>query len=181
MRLKHPKTLITGRPGTGKTTFVRRVLEHLQPVNAVGFFTTEIRSRGKRLGFELRSLKGERRILAHVDIESAARVGKYGVDTDGFEEFLAGLDLSGTGVELVVIDEIGKMELLSRRFQNRIVDLLNSDTPLLATIALQGGGLIQGIKERENVFVVEITPHNRDRLLYEILEDTPTSSPCPGR
>jgi nucleoside-triphosphatase THEP1 len=61
------------------------------------------------------------------------------------------------------------------------VDLLNSDTPLLATIALHGGGLIRAIKRREDVSTIEITPHNRDRLLHAILEDTPTSSPRPGR
>jgi nucleoside-triphosphatase len=169
MLLKHSKTLITGRPGAGKTTFVQNVLARMQPVKAAGFFTAEIRSAGNRVGFELRGLNGERCILSHVKIPGAPRVGKYGVDTVGFEEFLAGLELLGSDVELVVIDEIGKMELLSRRFQTLITNLLDSAKPLLVTIALKGGGLIQTVKQRPDVFTVEITPHNRDRLLREIL------------
>jgi nucleoside-triphosphatase len=172
MRLKHPKTLITGRPGVGKTTFVREVLDRLQPISAAGFFTAEIRPGGRRLGFELRSLTGEHRILSHVNISNAPRVGKYGVDIKGFEEFLLDLDLLGAAVELVVIDEIGKMELLSRRFQTLIIDLLDSDKPLLATIALTGGGLIRKIKQRPDIFVVEITPGNRDRRVGEIVRTT---------
>ena len=66
-----------------------------------GFWTSEIRSRGSRLGFELQGLKGGRRTLAHVEINSRHRVGRYGVDKDGFEEFLATLDLLNPEVELI--------------------------------------------------------------------------------
>ncbi|MBW1754436.1 MAG: hypothetical protein JRJ46_15480 [Deltaproteobacteria bacterium] len=77
MRLRHAKTLITGKPGVGKTTLVQKIIERMQSVNMAGFCTAEIRGMGSRLGFELQGLNGERRILAHVEIDSKHRVGKF--------------------------------------------------------------------------------------------------------
>lgn len=88
MRLRHAKTLITGKPGVGKTTLVYKIIKRMGSVNMAGFCTSEIRCTGSRLGFELQGLSGGRRTLAHMDIDSRHRVGRYGVDTNGFETFL---------------------------------------------------------------------------------------------
>jgi nucleoside-triphosphatase len=170
MRLKHAKTLITGKPGVGKTTVVQKVIDRMGPVRIAGFFTTEIRPRRSRLGFQLQGLNGRRRTLAHVDLESPYRVGKYGVDTAGFEAFLETLDLLNPEVGLIVIDEIGKMELFSSRFRTLVSDALNSETPLLASVPLKGGVFIREIKQRSDVHLVEVTPGNRDHLPETILE-----------
>ena len=169
MQLQYEKTLITGKPGVGKTTLVRNIIAQMQSVPMAGFYTTEIRSKGYRTGFELRGLNGDRRILAHVRLESRHRVGKYGVDTPGFENFLENLDLLHPHVELIVIDEIGKMELFSNRFKTLVLDVLNTNKSLLATIALQGKGFIQEIKQRPDVCLIEVTHNNRDRLLAAII------------
>ena len=110
MRLRYDKTLITGKPGVGKTTLVQKIIERMRSVNMAGFHTAEIRPKGSRLGFELQGLNGKRRTLAHVDIHSGQRVGKYGVDTVGFEEFLETLDLLNSDAELIVIDETGNRQ-----------------------------------------------------------------------
>ena len=170
MRLRHAKTLITGKPGVGKTTLVKKIVGRMRSINMAGFFTAEIRSRGSRLGFELRGLNGKRRILAHVDISSQHRVGKYGVDTVAFEEFLETLDLLNPDVDLIVIDEIGKMELFSDRFRNLLCDTLNSDKQVLASIPLKRGGFIDKIKQRLDLHLLEVTHDNRDSLLGAILE-----------
>ena len=122
----------------GKTTLVTKIVERMRSIHMAGFYTAEIRSKGFRVGFELCGLNGRRRTLAHVDIRSQDRVGKYRVDTGGFEEFLETLGLLNPEVELVVIDEIGKMELISRGFRSMVRDVLDSDKQLLATIALKG-------------------------------------------
>ena len=122
----------------GKTTLVQKIIKRMESVNMAGFCTSEIRCTESRLGFELQGLNGGRRILAHVEIDSQHRVGKYGVDKDGFEKFLATLDLLNPDVELIVIDEIGKMELFSNRFRNLVCDALSADKQLLATIPLTG-------------------------------------------
>ena len=170
MRLRHAKTLITGKPGVGKTTLVQKIIERMRSVNMAGFCTVEIRGMGSRLGFELQGLNGERRTLAHVEIDSQHRVGRYGVDTNGFEEFLAALDLLNPDVELIVIDEIGKMELFSDRFKSFVRMALNSDKQVLASISLKGNKFIREIKQRLDIHLLEVTHDNRDRLPEAIME-----------
>jgi nucleoside-triphosphatase len=171
MRLRHTKTLITGKPGVGKTTLVQKIIERMRSVNMAGFLTAEIRDRKSRLGFELQGLNGERRILAHVEIDSRHRVGRYGVDTRGFEEFLSALDLLNPDVELIVIDEIGKMELFSGRFQNLVRAAMNSDKQVLASISLKENEFIRGIKQRLDTHLLEVTHNNRNRLQETIVEE----------
>lgn len=171
MHLRHAKTLLTGTPGVGKTTLIRKIVEQIQPVPMAGFYTAEIRSRGYRSGFELRGFNGERSILAHVDLKRRHRVGKYGVDTPGFEAFLEQLDLFNPTVQLIVIDEIGKMELFSKRFRTLVLEALCTQKPMLATIALKGERFIQEIKQRPDVHLFSITHDNRDHLLSQIIGD----------
>ena len=162
--------LITGVPGVGKTTFIIRLSEALEDLQPCGFVTREIREAGTRIGFEIIGYDGSRRLLSHVDIRSRYRVGKYGVDIEGFEEYLALLDLERTGVRPVIIDEIGKMECYSPFFRDLIVRLLESDRLFVATIARRGTPFIESVKGREDVVKFEITRQNRDLLLPEVLE-----------
>ena len=169
MRLRHTKTLITGKPGVGKTMLIRKIVEQIEPVPMAGFYTSEVKSRGHRSGFELRGHNGERRLLAHVDFESRHRVGKYGVDTPGFEAFLSKLDLLNPKVQLIIIDEIGKMELFSKRFRTLVIEALGANKSMLATIALKGEGFIQAVKQRSDVHLLTVTRSNRDHIFSEII------------
>ena len=170
MQLRHAKTLITGKPGVGKTTLVQKIIEQMPSIHMTGFFTAEIRDRGTRKGFELQGLNGERKILAHVDIDSRHRVGKYGVDTKGFEAFLATLDLLSPDAELIVMDEIAKMELFSQRFKSLVRNAFNSDKQVLASIAMKGDAFIREIKQRSDVQLLEVTHENRNRLAEAIVK-----------
>src|ERR671930_595519 len=87
IRMASPKILLEGRPGIGKTTVARRLVEVLRMMGASvsGFTTEEIRDRGRRLGFRVESLSGPSAVLAHVDLSGPPRVGKYGVDLAAFE------------------------------------------------------------------------------------------------
>jgi len=169
MVLQYAKTLLTGKPGVGKTTLIRDLISRLQTVPMAGFYTSEIRSGGSRSGFELRGLNGDRRILAHIELESRHRAGKYGVDTAGFNLFLGNLDLLNPGVKLVVIDEIGKMELFSKPFRSLLRQILDSEICLLASIALHGERLIRDIKQRPDIHLIEVTRNNREDLPASIL------------
>src|SRR5512139_3493488 len=161
--------LITGRPGVGKTTLIMRIAEALKEFHPVGFFTREIRARGAREGFELISLDGRKAILSHQDVVGPYRVGKYGVDLDGFKEFLATIPFFGSGTPLILLDEIGKMECLFKPFQSLVVEILGSEKTLIATVAVGGTGFMEGIKARKDVSLFEVTLQNRDTLHLEIL------------
>lgn len=169
MPLGHSNTLITGLPGVGKTTLVRRLCDELQQHRPAGFYTEEIRESGVRRGFALVGLDGSRDILAHVDIAGKHRVGKYGVDVGRLDTFLERLALQDPRNELVVLDEIGKMECCSSLFVDLVRSLLDSERTVLATIALKGGGLMAEVKQRPDVRLFTVTRHNRDTLGPRIL------------
>jgi nucleoside-triphosphatase len=162
---------ITGLPGSGKTTLIRKLAGELREYGPAGFFTGEIREQGARTGFTLTSLDGrESGMLAHRNIRGPLRVGTYGVDLQGFEQFLGKLVLPGPSPRLVIIDEIGKMECLSERFRGLVVSLLGAPAPVIATIALKAGGFIDEVKRRPDVLLYEITERNREALLRDIAE-----------
>jgi nucleoside-triphosphatase len=170
MRLRHTQTLITGKSGVGKTTLVQKIIKQMGSVNMAGSYTSEIRGTGSCLGFKLLGLNGGYHTLAHMQINSRHRVGRYGVDKDGFEKFLVTLDLLNPEVELIVIDEIGKIELFSNCFRNLVCDALNADKQVIATIALKGNDFIREIKQRLDIHLLEVTHANRACLLKAIVE-----------
>ena len=142
-----------------------REFRHLEPV---GFYTQEIREGGVRKGFSLNGLDGSSGILAHVDITSDFRVGRYGVDVTGFENFISRIPFSNPGSPLVLIDEIGKMECFSEKFKSLISEILNSETFFIATVAMRGGGVIAEVKARSDIHLFETTRSNQDNIITEI-------------
>jgi nucleoside-triphosphatase len=137
--------------------------------HSAGFFTQEIREKGVRKGFELVGLDGKRSLLSHVNIRSRFRVSKYGVDVTGFEKFLDELRFLSPEIDLVLIDEIGKMECFSDKFLRLVATILDSKTRVVATISRKGGGLISTVKARKDVLLLELTQENRESILTMVL------------
>lgn len=168
------KILLTGPPGCGKTTAVVRIVERLDSHKAAGFYTQEIRDSSKRVGFRWRRLGGVEGILAHVNIKSRYKVGRYGVDIAEFERSVVPvLDAERAGIELFVIDEIGKMECLSKKFVDAVRLLLASDKCVLATVAQKGTGFIQEVKSRPDVTLLNLTRARCAETIDEILQALP--------
>ncbi len=163
--------LVTGLPGVGKTTLIKKLAEVLNDLNPIGFYTAEIREDTIRRGFELIGLDGRRGLLSHIDIKSPYRVGKYKVDIKGFENFLQTIPFLNPSTRLIVIDEIGKMECLSDQFKKLISGLFDSEKQVIATIALKGSGFIEEVKRRHDIVLFEITKSNRNSLLSDILKE----------
>jgi len=171
MRSIKKNLLITGLPGVGKTTLIKKLSEALKGLHPIGFYTEEIREGSERKGFELISLEGKRGLLSHKEIKSPFNVGNYKVDVKSFEDFLNSISFFNPSTNLIIIDEIGKMECLSDQFKKILKEILDSEKWVLATIALKGGELIAEVKAREDVKIFEVTKKNRDSLFLEFLKE----------
>jgi len=160
--------LLTGRPGTGKTSLIKQAVAGLKG-RAGGFYTEEIRAGGTRLGFKLITLDGHEAVLAHVDFHSQHRVGKYGVDVDGLERVGVPALIEAIGQRhVIVIDEIGKMELFSSRFREVVLEAVNCGRPVLGTIMLNPHPWADDVKRQPQVRLVEVTRPNYYRVLADI-------------
>ncbi len=161
--------LLTGAPGVGKTTLIRRVVERLDRP-AGGFYTQEVREKGRRVGFLLVTLEGQQAILAHVTIASRQRVGLYGVDVAALDRIgVPAIRQAIQAEAVVVIDEIGKMELFSEAFREAVLEALDSPNPVLGTIMQRQHPWADAIKARTDVQVIQVTRQNRDRLVDRLV------------
>ena len=162
------KILLTGRPGCGKTTLVRRVVKELAQ-SAGGFYTEEIRKHRERVGFQIVTLDGKEGVFAHVNLKTQQRLGKYGLDlspleTIGIEAVCEALRAH----ELTVIDEIGPMDIRSAIFRHVVNEALNSRAPLLGTITARPFPFTDAIKKRRDVILIEVRRDNREQLVSEL-------------
>jgi nucleoside-triphosphatase len=161
------KVLLTGRPGCGKTTLIKHIVEKLGRA-AGGFYTEEIRRAGSRVGFKLVTLNGEEAVLAHVDLKTPERVSKYGLDLSALDVAVEALRNAVREGCLVVIDEIGPMEIRSAKFRAAVMVAFDSGAPILGTIFARPLPFSSAIKSRPDVTLVEVHTHNRDRLVTEL-------------
>ncbi len=161
-----PILLITGRPGVGKTTLIRRIAEGLGK-RAGGFYTEEIRGPHGRFGFRLVTLDGQAAVFAHVDWigRTPYQVGRYGVDVEALDRLgVAAIREAMTGKEVVLVDEIGKMELFSAAFREALEAVAASPRTLIATITRSPHPWADAFKRRPGVELWELTPANREAL-----------------
>ena len=160
--------LLTGRPGTGKTSLVKEIAGQMKG-KAGGFYTEEIRVRGVREGFRLVTLDGEEVVLAHVDFRGRYRVGRYGVDIDGLERVgVPALYRAAGQCDLVVVDEIGKMELFSSRFREAVLAVMASGKRVLGTIMLNANPWADAIKGDPRVSLITLTRDNYGKVLEDL-------------
>ncbi len=164
--------LLTGRPGVGKTTLVRKAARALEP-EAGGFVTEEIRGAGgRRVGFRLVTLGGKKAVMAHVDLQGGGRprVSRYGVDVDAIDEVgVRALRDAMTSKKVVIVDEIGKMELYSDAFQEAVLDAVAGEVRVLGTVMRGSHPWVDALKARQEVTVWEVTRDNRDELVERVV------------
>jgi nucleoside-triphosphatase THEP1 len=161
--------LVTGLPRSGKSTLIAKVVKKIKRP-ATGFFTRELRDKGKRVGFLIETLDGKTGILAHQNIKSRYKVGRYGVNLGDLDQVAVPSMLPFTDDQLVVIDEIGKMECFSRLFKDTLLRVLSLDNQVIGSIGLKGDRFIQTVKDRDDVALVSISENTRDLALELFLQ-----------
>ncbi|MBN1621917.1 MAG: hypothetical protein JW871_04935 [Endomicrobiales bacterium] len=151
---------ITGKPGSGKTTLIKEVcLAHLERLG--GFYTEEIKEKDKRLGFVLKTFDGQQGVLAKKGMKSGAKLNKYGVDLDVLEKIgISSIKKALNEKEIIVIDEIGSMEILSDEFRNVLLECFGSGKKVLATIRYKSQPFTDEVKKMQNASLVFVSHEN---------------------
>ncbi len=139
-------------------------------MSLTGFFTREIRDSGRRTGFKITTLDGREGVLAHEKIKSKVRVGKYGVNLEDLDAIAVPSMVPSKPAQVIVIDEIGKMECLSPLFRETLLQALDSPNKVIGSIALKGGPFIRAIKSRTDVELFHVSEENRDRLPASLID-----------
>jgi nucleoside-triphosphatase len=173
MDLKKINILLTGPPGSGKTRLIQKIVEDLKALGATvgGLLTPEIRAGGERTGFQIVDLlTGEKGLMADASLGSDVRVGRYGVDLSVIKGIgVNALRRALSKGDIIVIDEIGKMELYSEEFQEAVEKALSSSKPLLGTIGERlTHPFAARIRSMRGIKMVTLTRSNWDSMYTEI-------------
>ncbi|KAJ2939200.1 hypothetical protein O0L34_g8514 [Tuta absoluta] len=174
--------ILTGDPGVGKTTLVKKLAEIIEEkgVKCSGFYTEEVRKNRVREGFDVVTLDGQKGSLARdqtlLQGPVKHKVGKYGFLVQEFENVALPtlLKPQDPTTHLLVIDEIGKMEFFSEQFKSRVKDIFSaaSDYVVLATIPVRkGDALIESLRNNPRGKVWLVTRDNRNSIHEEILKE----------
>jgi nucleoside-triphosphatase len=162
------KLLITGLPGTGKTTLIKHLIAH----NPQAFWvvSAEIRDEhGNRIGFEAKTSAGVSGVFAHKHtINSDTQIGDYRVDTDALDKlFTRPITKSAKSAKLLIVDEIGRMQMLSSSFAHTMRKLFEANCDVVATIRY-GDDWTAKFTGREDVITVVLTSENREQAKVAI-------------
>ena len=163
--MKH--ILLTGLAGVGKTTLLRTVVSKLNACG--GFYTEEILENGRRIGFKIKTLDGREGLLALKGFNSKFKLGGYGINLRDLEEIgVACVEEAMNNKEIIVIDEIGKMELFSEKFRKVVLRVLDSGKMLLGVIHKGKIEFLNKIRERKDVEIFEVNLYNHNEILHKI-------------
>lgn len=163
--------LLTGHPRSGKTTIIKKVAASLGE-RASGFYTEEISGPGGRKGFTLVTLDGKRAVLAHKDFDGPQypKVGRYGVDLKVIERIaIPALQEAASAGKIVIVDEIGKMELLDTRFQQVVLQIILGPARVVGTILVKPDPRADLFKALGQVTLWEVNDLTRDALPQRVL------------
>jgi len=170
-----PKIGITGMPNVGKTETLLKIIKSLEDHGYVvgGMITEPIIEKKHRVGFYVKDWQTEEKeIFAHVDFEAKEKVGDYGVDISVLEKIgVPAIEkaIIDENVNIIIIDEIGKMEMLSEEFCKMVKEALDSDKPIMVTLHKKSRTpLLQDVRRRDDIRILEVTPVNRNLLPYKI-------------
>ncbi|MEM0161099.1 MAG: NTPase [Thermoplasmata archaeon] len=164
---------LSGLPSIGKTTTLLKTINILESQNYKigGIVTEEVVEDGKRVGFYLLDwTTKEKKIFAHKDFQSRYKVGKYGLDIKLLEDLGIRALEEAKEADVIVIDELGKMESESKKFVSAVKEILDMDKNIIITVHKKSrNSLLQEIRRRDDIRILEVTQVNRNVLPFKIV------------
>jgi len=169
------RVFLTGNPGCGKTTVIRRVCDILvnNGTKPGGMVSEEIRKGGVRVGFSLEDLMThETGVLARVDERDGPRVGKYYVNLQDLQRVGAvAIRRAMVEADVVIVDELGPMELHSIPFILAVERALECPKRFVGTIHKRATHqLLTTIRSNPTHHMSEVTLDNREQMSSRIVE-----------
>jgi nucleoside-triphosphatase len=173
MQFEKVNILLTGPPGSGKTRLIQNVVDDLKKLGAIvgGLLTPEVRVGGERTGFHILDIMtGEMEVMADVAFDSDVKVGRYGVNVNVIRDVgVNAIVRAMSKCDVIVIDEIGKMELYSKEFEETVEEALSSPKPLLGTVGERlRHPFTTKIKALPSVKLLTLTRSNWDQIYGEV-------------
>jgi nucleoside-triphosphatase len=170
-----PKIGITGMPSVGKTDTILKIIKSLEEHGYIvgGMITEPIIEKGHRVGFNVTDWQTKHQeVFAHINYEAKEKIGKYGVDITALDNLgVPAIEkaITDENVNIIVIDEIGKMQMMSEKFCKMVIEALDSDKPIMVTLHKKSRTpLLQDVRRRDDIRILEVTPVNRNLLPYKI-------------
>ena len=160
---------ITGIPGVGKTTLLKKLAHDLSMLVIKGFYKEKIVEDDSTRGFRVISFDYKEQILAHLFIEGPNKIDGFGVNIDGFEKFILPQLKNINMVDLFIFDEIGKMECMSKSFCIDFEKILDADIPVIATYSHHSTFKFETLKKRKDTTILQMTSKNRDDIWKKVL------------
>jgi nucleoside-triphosphatase THEP1/ADP-ribose pyrophosphatase YjhB (NUDIX family) len=164
--------LLTGKPRAGKSTIIKNLIEEIGTDICGGFYTEEITNSDDRIGFRCVSINGESVEIANVESLSKNRVGRYGINIEKFDEFAMNILQEALRTKrIIVIDEIGFMQMLSNSFKEIVQEIVSSKKIVLGTIPLDSHPEIDKIKYLKEAKIISVNEFNRDKVSEYLVGD----------
>ncbi len=165
---------LSGLPGVGKTTTLIKTIKMLEEEGFVvgGMLTEEMKKGNRRVGFYVHDWANDRKeVFAHIDFESKYKVGRYGINVDVLDEVgVKALEEAMNKADVIVIDEIGKMEVVSKKFVSVVREIVDMDKHMILTLHKKSRNpLLQEIRRRDDIRMLEVTPINRNLLPFRMV------------
>ena len=160
---------ITGIPGVGKTTLLKKLAHDLSMLVIKGFYKEKIVEEDSTRGYRVISFDFHDQILAHLFIEGPNKMDGFGVNIEGFEKFILPQLKNIEMVDLFIFDEIGKMECMSNSFCSGFNKILDAAVPVIATYSHHSTFQFKELKERKDTTFLQMTSKNRDDIWKRVL------------